>query len=98
MVRRAHNEFRIFGDLAEFSDDQFVAELRVVEQHIIPLEFRRRDVVVIIGVVANCDVGRFHYIFNEARCLVFVRKYVAWIWNVFHIFHYSRRGKKRQDR
>jgi hypothetical protein len=35
-----------------------IAELRVVEQHVVPLKSRRVNRVVVIGVVADRDIRR----------------------------------------
>ena len=38
VIRRAHDELRAGRDLTELADHEMIAELRVVEQHIVPLK------------------------------------------------------------
>ena len=75
VVRRAHNELRSARDLAEFSDDEFVAEYGVVEQNVVLFEARRVFIVVVIGIVADADVGRFDDVFDETTRPVLVGEY-----------------------
>lgn len=58
MVCRAHDELRAGRNLTELPDHEMVAELRIVEQHIVPLKPRRIDRIVIIGVVTDRDIRR----------------------------------------
>ena len=63
-----------------------IAELRVVEQHIVPLKPRRIDRIVIIGVVTDRDIRRSDDVLDEARGLVFIRKDRIRVWNIHHHF------------
>lgn len=56
VVRRTHDKLRAGRDLTELADHKMIAELRVVEQHIVPLNPRRIDRIVIIGVVTDRDI------------------------------------------
>lgn len=56
VIRRAHDEFRSRCDLTELADPKMIAELRVVEQHIVPLKSRRVDRVVVPYNLASASV------------------------------------------
>lgn len=58
VVRRTHNKLRAGHDLTGIPDHEMIAELRVVEQHVVPLKSRRVNRVVVIGVVADRDIRR----------------------------------------
>lgn len=58
VVCRAHNKLRAGHDLTGIPDHEMIAELRVVEQHVVPLKSRRVNRVVVIGVVADRDIRR----------------------------------------
>ena len=66
VVRRAHDELRAGRNLTELADHEMIAELRVVEQHIVPLKPRRIDRIVIIGVVTDRDIRRSDDVLDEA--------------------------------
>ena len=74
MVRRSHDELGARGDLAELADDEPVAEHGVIEENVVALKFRRIDRIVIVGVVADENIGRLHHILDEARGSVLVGK------------------------
>lgn len=58
VIRRAHDELRAGRDLTELADHEMIAELRGVEQHVVPLKSRRVNRVVVIDVVADRDIRR----------------------------------------
>ena len=85
VIRRAHDEFRSRCDLTELADPKMIAELRVVEQHIVPLKPRRIDRIVIIGVVTDRDIRRGDDVLDEAGGFVFIRKGLVWVRNIHHL-------------
>lgn len=89
VVRRTHDKLRAGRDLTELADHKMIAELRVVEQHIVPLKPRRIDRIVIIGVVTDRDIRRSDDVLDEARGLVFIRKDRIRVRNIHHYFALS---------
>ena len=83
MVCGAHDKLRAACNLAEFSDDQFIAECRVVEQYVVLLELGRSRFVVVIGVISDRDIRRLYHVFYETGGLKLVRKYVVRIRKLF---------------
>jgi len=89
VVRRTHDKLRAGRDLTELADHKMIAELRVVEQHIVPLKPRRIDRIVIIGVVTDRDIRRSDDVLDEASGLVFIRKDRIRVRNIHHYFALS---------
>ena len=64
VIGAVHDEFDTPRDGAEFADDQFVAEKRIVMGNV-PLEIFRPFRIVVIGVSAHFDTGTGDNVFDE---------------------------------
>ena len=85
VICRTHDKLRAGRALTELPNHEMIAKLRVVEQHIVPLEPGRIDRVVIIGVVADRDIRRGDDVLDEAGGFVFIRKDLVWVRNIHHL-------------
>ena len=72
VVGRPHDELRAGGDRTEFSDDEMVAKLRVVKEHIVLFKAGWVCRIVIIGIVPDGDIRGLDYILEEAGGFIFV--------------------------
>ena len=72
MVGRTHDELHALSDHAVAADDELVAEDWVVEKNIALFELGRIVCVVVVGEVADFDVGRLDDVFKKTRRTVFV--------------------------
>ena len=64
MIGAIHDELDAFGDSAELADDQLVADEGVVVENILE-EVLRAFGVVVIGVIADNDIGIINEILDE---------------------------------
>ena len=74
VVGGTHDELDPGGDGAEFTDDEPVPELRVIEQHVVSLKAGGVNGVIVIGVVAYGDVGGGDHVLQKTRGLELVGK------------------------
>lgn len=75
-----HYELNPLGDGAELADDQFVADETVKVGDVLLKLVRAVDIVV-IGVVANDDVGILDHVLDIAEAWnVGIRERLIWIW------------------
>lgn len=74
MIGRTHDESRAVRDLTEFADDKLVAEDRIVEKNLRFFKVLRLFRAVVVGIVANKNIGCRYDIFQKDGCFVLVRK------------------------
>ena len=75
VVGGAHNEAGPRGYGAEFADNQAVAELGVVKEHVVPFKGRWVVFIVVVGVFAHGDIWGLYNIFYKARGFILVGVY-----------------------
>ena len=74
MIGGAHNELGARSDLTELPDDQMVAKLGIVEQHIVFLKVFWINTIIIVSIISYYDVWSFDNVLDKTRSFVFVRK------------------------
>ena len=77
VIGRAHDKGRTLGYGAEFADNEPVAELGVVEEHVVALEAGRVGVVIVICVVANLYVRGVDYVLYKAGGAVLIGEHLV---------------------